>query len=31
MNVTNLINLAVLQIIRVVVISPRGGEGCTLY
>ena len=27
MNVTNLINLAVLQIIRVVVIPSRGEEG----
>ena len=28
MNVTNMINLAVLQIIRVVVVTSRGGKGC---
>lgn len=28
MNVTNLINLAVLHIIRVVVVTSRGEKGC---
>lgn len=28
MNVTNLINLNVLQVIRVVVVTSRGEKGC---
>ena len=31
MNVTNSINLAVLRIIRVVVVTSRGEEGCMPY